>query len=269
MAPLVAIFLGFSTLLGRIYFLKYFETVGIPASDVLPNIIDYAVISPDVTILGVGISIVPAFVVWGLSQVRPKPRNSWGRIGTGAILILTGLTSFAVLHLSPQWGIQPEPGLGVYGIWWILSASAIMFGSAIGVSGVSVKTAEATNPALSAVFERVILSILVWVIIVLIVLYASYQSNDIAMRDAERALRDAPKASIKFTSSGGHEFLHSGLEDYDGDPSTLEFRVILIGDRFVYLGPTSLEVPPDASPIYAIPTRDIASIFYFPKRDGR
>lgn len=71
-APVFAFCVALSTLLGRIYFLRHFETLGIPASDVHHNIIDYSVISPGVTIFGVGALIVTAVFVWWRSQAELK-----------------------------------------------------------------------------------------------------------------------------------------------------------------------------------------------------
>ena len=60
MAQSFAVFVAISILLGRVYHLTYLETLGIPSSEVRLNVVDYSVLSPDVTILGVGIAIVSA-----------------------------------------------------------------------------------------------------------------------------------------------------------------------------------------------------------------
>ena len=75
-----AVFVAISTLLGRIYSLTHFEALGIPVSEIPLNVTDYAVVSPEVTIFGVGFSIMMVILFWydGVQELSKVPR--WARI---------------------------------------------------------------------------------------------------------------------------------------------------------------------------------------------
>ena len=92
-----AFFVAVSIFLGRIYFLKYFETLGIPASAARQNIIDYSVVSPDVAVLGIGIAIVGAALV--LIARRPRQGPNWNRIVIGILLVAAGIVGKYLLPL--------------------------------------------------------------------------------------------------------------------------------------------------------------------------
>ena len=90
LAPVFAFCLALLTVLGRIYFLKHFETLGIPASDVHLSAIDYSVISPDVTTMGIGICILLPVLVWGMLLFEPSPKYRQMWIGGGLSLFVVG-----------------------------------------------------------------------------------------------------------------------------------------------------------------------------------
>ena len=71
----VSIFVGLSVLMGRIYFQKYAEILGILESDFRLTAIDYALFSPDVTIVALGMAALTAACLWGL--IWSHDRISW------------------------------------------------------------------------------------------------------------------------------------------------------------------------------------------------
>ena len=105
------IFLAFSILLGRIYFLEYFGTLGIPTNDVQINVIDYSVISPDVAILGVGIMAMWIVYFWrirGAQSTGSKQQN----LIYGVIFLGAGVALPFIVKLLD---VDQETGFGVFG----------------------------------------------------------------------------------------------------------------------------------------------------------
>ena len=71
-----AVFVAISTLLGRMYSLTYLEVLGIPTSDIRLSVPEYSVVSPEVSIYGVGSSIIVAILFWSdwLQSLETIPR---------------------------------------------------------------------------------------------------------------------------------------------------------------------------------------------------
>ena len=134
-----AAFLGLSVLLGRMYYLAYSETIGVPASSIRLSVIDYSIIAPDVTVLGIG--IVAAAVVWQfvtLGGHLPRVEHfDKGRVVIGSVAfvvgsaaILAALVLTATLH--PVVFILPS---GSFGIIMAIGAFHLWLGSLVAFSG--------------------------------------------------------------------------------------------------------------------------------------
>ncbi len=85
-----AIFVAISILLGRIYVLTYFETLGIPTSEAHLNVVEYSVLSPDVTILGVGIATILPIFLWATKYLTSSKDWSPTQVFIGIVLSVLG-----------------------------------------------------------------------------------------------------------------------------------------------------------------------------------
>ena len=280
LAPVFAFCLALLTVLGRIYFLKLFETLGIPASDVHLSAIDYSVISPDVTTMGIGICILLPVLVWGMLLFEPSPKYRQMWIGGGLSLFVVG----AILGAFSLMGTLPEFVHGVPGIWSVGAIAIPLTGFLVMVSGISSKSTD-TKPSDAAntddptsTAKRVqkggfVLTLGFIVALIWIFSVGSYESSKIAKQDAERLLEEPPQATITFTSPDGHDFLHSDSEDREGESAKTNVGLILISDKFVYLRLIDKEEQTEeqrrAPPLYAIPIRDISRITYAPSGTHR
>lgn len=87
----VIIFVGVSILFGRVYFLRFYSFLGVPYAEIENSPLDYAIMSPDVAIVSVGLAIalpaavaVQAAIIGG--RVEPLGRKTWAIISIGLIL---------------------------------------------------------------------------------------------------------------------------------------------------------------------------------------
>ena len=250
-----AIFVAISTLLGRIYSLTFYEVLGIPTSEISLNVTDYAVVSPEVTIFGVGFSLTIAVLLWydGAEGLSIVPR--WVRILLGSVCLLGAIfiPAYAVIYLSRQ------PDLD--SVWLtiqMLSALALAsFGGAILSSGF---TSNAPSSDQEIALRKAVLPLLIVLVVGFGVWTASEFSSIMGEVDARITEATAPQASIELASSNEHEALRYDQNECDGESLRCRFRVILIGDKFVYLRPLNPESPQER--LYAIPIGDVGSITY-------
>jgi hypothetical protein len=161
--------------------------------------------------------------------------------------------------------VLSEPESGVSGILSTVIFAAILFMGAVILPIVQVEPADAGQRA----NVRLVVAVIILFIGVALTWIATSQSVEFAKLDAQKALIEAPQATIRFTSLGGHEFLHSGSEDGEGKSTSPYFRVILIGEKFVYLQPIVPGVQPDQLPIHGVPAQGIASITHISKGSGQ
>ncbi len=94
------------------------------------------------------------------------------------------------------------------------------------------------------------------------VLVALSYSVTLGKSDARNTLMDARQANIEFTSLGAANGLRYESDECQGDSASCEFKVILIGNDFIYLRPLDSGPSPEEQRLYAFPLRDIASIAY-------
>lgn len=284
------IFVGFSIFLGRIYHGKYLDTLGIPESDVNIAAINYAVISPDVTIAALGIASAVVGILWWSVWNREVFRFSWKRLFLGFLFFFAGLLGAG---FSSTWGIIVTEGLGLVGILWALSFLTYTFGWALiwpcigsgAVSGLKratdlsraarrrsqrssgrAGTEPPTNVAQQVASYLPILTVLA---LGLILYFAIDLSSDIGEARAKNDYNGAAKATVQFTRSTMVNFTRETSTNSE-EPFTGSFKVLVIGDNFVYLAPLreKCECPEDHKPDnvilppYAVPIADIGSITY-------
>ena len=259
-----AVFVAISTLLGRIYSLTYFETLGIPTSEIRLSVTDYSVVSPEVTIFGVGFSIIMAVFLWsdGPEALAIVPR--WARISLGSACCLGAIfiPIYAVIYLSRQ------PDLD--SVWLtiqMLSALALVsFGGAILSSGFA-SDAPRNNQEIALALRKAVMPLLIILVVGFGVWTAAEFSSIMGEVDARITWATASQASIELTSSSEHVALQDGADECDSDSQRCHFRVILIDDRFVYLRPLGDEAREQR--LYAVPIGDIATINYLFEGNAR
>ena len=206
-------------------------------------------------------------------------------LGGGLLLIATG--SFRVLMDSSNDGI-PEPGIGLFGFWWLFFSASWTFGTALTLSAVtSLLTDTPVGDRRSRSDRRASRrSYLNWTdeaarivtlaslyvagvgTIVMILIITIFQATAVGRMDANAQLRDAPLVEIATRSqtlSGASTSDGSNLDAGQLDES---FKLVHVGDRFVYLRRPELScVCPDDLGLnsgdpyqYAIPVTEIVSI---------
>ena len=204
-----AVFVAISipTLLGRIHSLTFYEVLGIPASEIRLNVTDYAVVSPEVTIFGVGFSLTIAVLLWydGAERLSIVPR--WARISLGSVCCLgaISLPIYAVFYSSRQPDID-----SVWLTVQMLSTLALAsFGWAILSSGFARNTPRSDQEIAIA---KAIMPLMVILIIGFAIWAASQFSSTMGEVDALRTWAKAPVARVELASSGDQNALGNGLE---------------------------------------------------------
>lgn len=267
----LTVFVAISILLGRIYHLTYFATLGIPNSEVSLNIIDYSVISPNVTFLGVGITILLIAYFWGM-KVFTLPSNWHGkRIGVGAFLAVVSV----VLDFLARVSLERFVGLevfssGLFGLILLLSMVLLAVGIVTLASGFPLQSIarfpsqriQSRNVGETYNIVQTFKPLIIFIIGVLIIVVAVMNSWTIGRLDARNTILNAPQAKIEFTSASATDILTPEPDKCQMDSAICDFRVILIGDKFVYLRSVNSEQSREEQRLYAFPIGDIGSIVY-------
>ena len=230
-----AIFVAISILLGRIYFLTYLGTLGIPSTEIRLNAIDYSVMSPDVTILGVGVAILSVFFWWYINTIVPTLSAERNRvriaIGIGLIivgtLIGTGLNLVMLRAESLQAFRQ-----GVFGLASLFPMVLSATGATTVATGFLVRGGKNSEVGGSknneATFNLgdILMPILSIGVGISLVFMSITDSVMIGRLDARNTLLNAPQAKIEFVSDRP-EYLRSNYDNCHGDPFACEFQVDL------------------------------------------
>ena len=256
-----AVFVAISTLLGRIYSLTYFRALGIPTSEIRLSVTDYSVVSPEVTIFGVGFSIIVAILLWsdGMEALTIVPRRA--RFLAGSICLFGAIAIPAYVVLSSR---QPDLDSVWLTILMLLVFALGSFGGGFLSSGFF-PDAQGTDQEI--VLRKAIMPLLVIIVVGFGIWIASEFSSIMGKVDAEITWETAPQARIELASSGPHESLRYDPDECDSDSARCRFRVVLIGDKFVYLRPLDPELSEER--LYAVPIEDIATINYLFERNAQ
>ena len=239
--------------------MTYFETLGIPASEIRLSVTDYVVASPEVTIFGVGFSITIAVLLWpgvleGLSLIgRPL------RILLGSVFLIGAfcIPTFALIYASRQ----TDPDSVLLTAQMLFSFVFISFGGMIIGSVVSADPPKNEQEFVSRKQEfalrKVISPLLVIVVMIVTVLVTSKYSSIIGEVDAMDAWATAPQAYVEWAVADTHDI---GSNECDSDSLPCRFGVVLISDRYVYLRALNIEPPKER--LFAVPIGGIGSIAY-------
>ena len=140
---------------------------------------------------------------------------------------------------------------------------AFMFG--VGTAGGSIiasGTPRSSSTAESGLdgfnFRGVFLTLLYVFLAVYALIYSLGYASDAGRIDANHILIEAPRARLEFTSSS----LELMDEACSQESQECYFKVVMIGDRFVYLLPENTGNSSNVGRLYAVPTYDIRMIAY-------
>ena len=258
-------FVGLSIILGRTYFITYFDTLGIPTTEVSHNVTDYSIISPVIPLISVLVIFLPAIAFLGIEPMQNKS-GSFPNVIVGILIAASGglAVLFFPLTLWETGWIRHLPGiLSVVGITFI------PLGGALVLSGMSVQTTDdqsGWNAALSLGPQgtKTAFTVLITALLVLVAGFSFAQST--AERHARETITEAPRAHVDLKPSAG-----AWTSDFQGcssEAGECVYRVVLIGDHFVYLvdvGQSSSNLDASVLPTrYAVPISDVSTITYLP-----
>lgn len=261
-----AFFAAIATFLGRIYYLSYYETIGIPNSEVRLSVFEYAVISPNITLLGIAMSALTGIYLWRFWPLRLSTTWSKHRILVGIGLVAI---SFVTLLLSDEIVRQLPRNSGLLGLWVVVVVALVVGGMNLFISGIRLAAARTAyvRSAFPNTFVR--LNINRWSVVITslgIVITAVYFMTTIATTfgesDGRIALQTAPQASVGLRTINARDLVQEPAETCNGDTGGCQFRVILIGDRFAYLQPVNKEKTVEEQALYAVPIDDIEWMVY-------
>ncbi len=266
------LFVALSALLGRIYFLAYYQTLGIPTSEIRLNVMDYSLISPDTTILGIGISGMVAYMVWWR-----EPLSLYGIWGKKKAFIVIGLfVGSLVIVVLGALAVSIFPylvNIGVIGVVMLLCMVLLSAGSALihsavrpwvrenlsrfGTSAGSLDDSQNTLHNLS-----VLLFVMASFAILAMVLMATTTSAQIGRINAMLALQSSPEATIILDSLEERGELPSE-STLCQDLEQCQVQIVHVTDRFFYLQPTEPESSIEERLLHAVPKEDIQRLVYF------
>ena len=253
------VFVAISTLMGRVYSLAYHETLGIPKAEISLTVLDYAVVSPEVTVFGVAFSLIVAAFLWSHWQGALEHFPRGPKILAGLLIMVLGICPLvlAIAIASHQTDLDL-----IYFTVMTLITVVFWFSGAVVLSSGVFPDIERTDQKFA--LSNVVNPLLAILIVVVGVWNTSRYSMIIGEVEARIDQTAAPQARIVLASTSTDDALRHVLEECDVDPGGCYFKVILTGDRFVYL--QSIESESSEESLYAIPTGDIASMtFLVPK----
>ena len=264
-----AVFVALSTLLGRIYFLEYFKELGIPHTESRLNVIDYAVIAPDVTIIGIGVSLVyPVIIMWSTAVKIPARLQLHTLYFALFLILLSVLLPLANTELVPS--VQSYLSrLGIYGLWksFIVAVSltaGVVYGAGL-TAGVDDTSSNGEGKLLGSIRRnsrvlRLVLPMVYIAIAIYVALTTINSAVTLAERDARDAIQNSPSATLELSGGNVSEALREMMYTNCVEHVPCKFRVLLIGEKFIYLRPQEIE--DQRKLIYAVLLRDISAVTY-------
>ena len=254
------LFLAVSIWLGRYYIRTKLQILGIPNADLTLDIMDYAIVSPEVTAIGIALAIFPQLYFVVAYNYPASNSLNWRMICIGFLTIAATVVSF-VFFLPVA--------LRENSIFWnglmAVSTFLIPMGGAILLWGIPrsryVNTELETSSPVSLHSRRFYALIIFILAIVYAFLIASGLTVKLAVQDARDTMLDGRLALIELSSPGEKELQHKfGCSQDTGD---CFFKVLYIDDEFAYFRPAGAKSSPNIRSVQAVPKDDILRIRYF------
>ena len=248
-----ALFVGLSILLGRVYFQSYVDALGIPLSEANLNVIDYSVVATRVTILGIAIPVI-YFVINVFGSINRPSEWHISNIGTGVLCIAFAAAYLLIIDKPEEQAFASGRESLYVALMYGLSAA----GGSIIVSGIPRDSGTSERGSGEFNYRRVIAPLFYVFLAVIVLGYSLGYASDAGRIDASHTLEESRRARLEFATSG------PGLVDEACLQETQEcyFKVVLIGDEFVYLLPDDAGNSPSSENLYAIPIYDVSMIAY-------
>ena len=266
-----AIFVALSTMLGRIYFLRYMDVLGVPHTDVRLNVTEYALLSPDVTIFGIGIALIfPAMFLFrrqleAVEMLLPKSKF-W--MGLSALMWAVASTSIGMPFAAPYVSILP----GVHGLVLVLLLVLGMYVVPTFLSRAfpgtdgdneerqSEEIAERIQQLQFFQGKRYGLTALLGFIIVFIIVW---NTSVVAGSNALAQLQTAPIAKVEFDPPIEYESNDVSTVGCNVREMCKDFRVVLMGEEFIYLFPNSCSTCTEVeTELYAVRVDDVVALSF-------
>ena len=260
-----ALLVALSVIFGRIFVLSRDKAIGIaiPLGQLDP--IDYAIISPDIAVLSVGLSI---FVVFNWFW-RPPKFDYWRwdlTIYGGALFVLGILME---LFGKPTAGsLLDEPGS--WGLFNLLRIISILLGIGFLFQSVPRKyerslflgsteeEADETRKQLRSIYP-VLLGMYLVMMFVMALSFVWAEGE----RDANRQLRFAPLAFVSYGTSQLYNMApHNTQQECVISSTEYLYKVFSIDDTFAYLLQPDVETWENNPPLLALPVAQIEAIEY-------
>ena len=231
------IIVAFTVFLGRVYVLTYYEVLGVPLYEAQFNTIDYAIVSPGITVLGIGFSIIVGsyfLLSEPISRLQLPVRYNFS---IGLLLPAVGLVT---LIISSNVGFDSV----IRSLLIVLSLIMNLFGGAMLGLALSAKTKRVDLRSEQKLAEvkssyKLLYGVTAVGIVVAFGTFAYFFSHLIASEEASDALQQSPRATVQFESG------HSG-----------NFGVIMIDEKFMYL------LPEESEALQAFPHSSIVKVDY-------
>ena len=298
----VAIFVAISIFLGRIYFLSFHERLGLPVTDVPINIMDYSIISPNVTLFCFTISIISGIIFMFPEQTKQMVTRVKLKYEAG--VLLWPLSMMSAIYIDDVYrAIGPEfPFIYGFQMSLILVLSALsgaflaahedqrqselkarqsdvtMDNSADGEADASsnwflkrlrivvVKCKIIVSKRKRNVldFGQIVRSLLPVIIILSIIGMLPWSASQVASNDAIITYETAPTAHVKLTNE------QIGFMDQQRDhecemcSNILHVGVVAMGERFIYVREFESDIFDDDAEILAIPIDDVEYLKFDP-----
>lgn len=257
-----ALFVAISIFLGRVYYITYYETLGIPVSEMHPTPIDYTIVSPDVTILGIGITLLAVGLVW---LGRSYGARHWGLSGSlvGALMFILG----NFMDLIPFEQQSQLIGPGKLGLWELLQIALMMTGAFLFSSGFAFAMNKdqgnnAGKASKTSAFRIPVLMLAIILFAFLLVYLITSSSSNVARIDATITLEESPQVFIEFKKGILSSPIDNEVFACKDDANVCMFGLILVSGRFVYVQSLDPDDETMGRSIYSFPIDDIAQMAY-------
>lgn len=260
-----AILIALSVIFGRIFVLARDKALGIPTPLTQLDTIDYAVVSPDVTVMNVGLSIFLIFNwIW-----RPPRFNFWRWDITSYGIVLIGL-SVAARFIDEPTADSLFDNPGAWGLLNLFQIVGILYGIGLLFQSIPWRIVQryALGPTETKAEEsrnqlRSFYPIIVGMYVVPMFLMALIFVWEEGERDANNLLRDAHLAVVIHNTESLED---SDLGSIEDDCIALQFghvyKVVSIDDDFIHVLPSGVEIQEDNLVLLALRITEIKAIRY-------
>lgn len=257
-----AVFVALSVFLGRIYFVTYYDALGIPSSDININLLAYTVISPNVTLLGIALAILSVSAYFSGPIRRHSTELTKPVRSIAGLLIGFGFTIPILASLIYDFAPQYESV--AFGFMLLIGIVSTVSGYAILGNENPPSTSTQPNP-FRAFLKRPLMAISL--ILLISVVISSMAAGMIGDREAYNLLNNAPTAKIEMITSFKTKDSKNNSICSESEHDDCVVRVIHVGEAFTYLVPADTDPGSADRVVIAIPTREINRITYSSFRD--